>query len=75
MKVRTLTADLNQRDDTIARFQKERKAMEELQQVRHNHTAHCSTVFLQFLVILLTCPDAHSVLRKLWMTFRQRKIK
>lgn len=52
--MRTLMADLNQRDDTIARFQKERKAMEELQQVRLSHTAHNSTVFYNSLHIYMS---------------------
>lgn len=40
-KVRTLTGDLGQRDDHIAKLQKEKRALEELQQVdkpTHAHT-------------------------------------
>lgn len=58
--MRTLTADLNQRDDTIARFQKERKAMEELQQVRLSHAAHESTVFYNSCHIYMSKCSFHS---------------
>lgn len=36
-KVRSLTIELGQRDDTITKFQKEKKVLEELQQVRTYH--------------------------------------
>lgn len=56
-KVRTLTGDLSLREDSIAKLQKEKRALEELHQVSATHFSSARAGKAQRLDPLVQIPD------------------